>query len=105
MTQNVNAQTYAISVGATSVSQTISATDIGIAYMEIENTGATNVFVMTSTGASTAVIPTGAGLPGTMVGPGDTKLVLKDPKHDTITAIGSGAGPSLVYFKLGGNTI
>lgn len=71
--------------------------------LEVTNTSATLfVFFVTGVGAQVAAIPaTGAVGAGWGVPPLGTRKIKIPPNHDTLAAIGSAAGPSVIFVTRG----
>lgn len=101
-----NTLTYALSVGAASVPATV---PVGFAFggsvARVVNSGATDVLIVFGVGAQTAVLPvTGApptGQNGTIVKAGSVAYIDGVGGADSFAAIGSAAGPGVVYVQKG----
>lgn len=98
--------TYALSVGATTTPAT---TPTGFAgggnVARVVNSGATDVLIIFGIGVQTAVLPvTGApptGIAGTVVKAASVAYIDGVAGADSFAAIGSAAGPGIVYVQKG----
>lgn len=101
-----NTPTYALSVGAASVPATAPTGFAGGGSVaRVVNSGATDVLIVFGVGAQTAVLPvTGAppsGQSGTVVKAASIAYIDGVGSADSFAAIGSAAGPGIVYVQKG----
>jgi len=99
---NLNTNTYpAISASTTSSSITLIEPDVDESSIIIVNAGSAPALVVSGSGATTAVWPTGTTpSPGTVVPGGAVMTMTKNVYHNTIAAV-CGTGTTTIYVKLG----
>lgn len=100
---NLNTNTYELPSSDSSASITLIPQDINCTSLVMYNGGTTPVFVVSGTGAVTAVAPTSATVPlqGKMLAPGVTTTFTKNPKFETIAAISTSTGTGSLYVAVG----
>lgn len=100
---NSNNLTYALSVSnANSQATTPTGFTQGGAAVQIYNSGATDVQVVFGVGAQTAVFPTPGSPQAGYTIPSKAVIVVAIPANsDSFAAIGSAAGPSIIYVTRG----
>lgn len=100
---NSNNNTFALSVAATNSQATLPAGFTqGGAAAQIYNSGANAVHIVFGVGAQVAVLPVpGTPQPGYTIAPGATMVVGIPANADSFAAIGTAAGPSVVYVTRG----
>lgn len=100
---NLGSSTYALSVVGTNTQLTTPpGFTSGGAACRIYNAGTVAVQIVFGVGAQTAALSVpGTPAPGYIIAPGAVEIVSIPANADSFAAIGTGAGPSVVYVTRG----
>lgn len=100
---NLGANTFALSVtGSNSQATTPAGFSSGGVAGRIYNSGSVAVQIVFGIGAQTAVLSVpGTPQPGYVIAPGAVEVVGIPANADSFAAIGTGAGPSVIYVTRG----